>query len=260
MRMRMALVLLIYFMKMKNEKTLIEYTKTQRTIEIASIATFFIIFTLNIEKINQATVSKNLFFLLSAFFAGMIGSDLVSGVVHWAADTWGSPTWPIVGKSLIRSFREHHVDPLAITRHDFIETNGNNCLVSVPVLLTLYFMPINQRHHTFFFMQVTMLSLTFWIFLTNQFHKWSHQNENNTLITVLQNFHLILPRGHHGDHHDLPHMNSYCITTGWLNGPLDRLGFFRRLEGLITFLTKAEPRKSDLKNAEKDLRVLPLTL
>ena len=64
-------------------------------------------------------------------------------------------------------------------------------------------------------------------------------------IRLLQNCGLFLGRSEHAAHHERPYDASYCITTGWCNGPLEAIRFFRRLEAAITRLTGARPRHDD---------------
>jgi hypothetical protein len=209
-----------------------------RWIEIASTLTFISVSALIIWNARGwAHAYPRL--VATAFLVGWVSADFVSGFVHWAADTWGTTDWPLIGQTLIRNFREHHVDPEAITRHDFIETNGTNCLISLPILFWCFWSAPS-------FAVIWMFSMVLWVFATNQIHKWAHQRVRPGWLRGVQRTGLILSPEHHSNHHEAPFLRYYCITAGWLNAPLSVIGFFRGLEILITALTGALPREHDL--------------
>lgn len=172
--------------------------------------------------------------IAAAALCGYIAADFVSGLVHWLADRFGTPETPLIGPAFVRPFREHHVDPEGITRHDFIETNGNNCLVSVPQLaLTFFLLDVYPGQHFRLFILAFILFLSNAVFATNQFHKWAHMANPPALARFLQRIHLIISRGHHQIHHVSPFNTHYCITTGWLNSPLRKLRVFETLEIIL---------------------------
>ena len=85
-----------------------------------------------------------------------------------------------------------------------------------------------------------------------QCHKWSHTYFGlSKWITTLQDLHIILPRKHHRIHHVAPHETYFCITTGWLNFPLEKLRFWGGLEYLIEVATGLKPRVDDLAWAKR---------
>jgi ubiquitin-conjugating enzyme E2 variant len=180
-----------------------------------------------------------------ALFLGILGADLTSGVVHWACDTWGSVRTPILGKLAIRTFREHHVDDKAITRHDFVETNGHNIALSLlPSVIGLFQLEHGTLRSTV--VAMSLFSMALWVGMTSQIHKWAHQDQPPRVVRWLQDSRMILAPHHHDVHHKAPHDSNYCITVGWLNGPFTAIGFFDKLERIITRVTGAKPRGEEL--------------
>lgn len=221
------------------------YHRSTRYVETISIFLFLVTEAfLLLHVIPDLTRSPLV--VIPALFLGYLAADLVSGFVHWLGDTWGTPETPVFGANFIRPFREHHLDQTAITRHDFIETNGSNCLGSLLVLLpTILILLALPRNTWIVFLLSFITSLTLSVFGTNQFHKWAHMAHPPTLIAWLQRKHLILSPEHHALHHRYPHDGDYCITVGWLNPLLEKIYFFRSLERLITVLTGAVARQND---------------
>ena len=218
------------------------YSPAVRRFEIASIAAYAAVMGWLLWRIAPR-IDEKPFLAISALMLGFVAADFLSGFVHWAADTWGTAEWPIIGKALIRPFREHHVDQKEITRHDFVETNGNNCFISLPSATCAALLPDGT---VWFFLATMTFSLCLAIFGTNQFHKWAHTDEPPRIVRLLQRASLILPPEHHAVHHTAPYAKYYCITVGWLNEALFQLRFFQTLEKVITRLTGLIPREDDI--------------
>lgn len=221
------------------------YTKTHERLELFSVLAFLGLVAFTAARLTPFVAGRGWLFTWAALL-GLFGADFVSGFVHWAADTWGSPAWPLVGPALIRPFRHHHVDPVEITRHGFLETNGNNCLVSIPVIGVGAFLPFHGGEPARLAASAFLLSLTLWVFGTNQFHKWAHDAGRPGWVRWLQKTGLILGVEHHNLHHRAPYTRYYCITNGWMNWLLQVTRFFRVLEWAITWTTGAIPRQDDL--------------
>lgn len=231
-----------------------QYTAGKRLQEIVCFSTTLFFMCVNLGYLIYHFRIENCLMIFGAAILGIITADFGSGLVHWGADSYGSVEG-VIGKSFIRPFREHHIDPTSITRHDFIETNGDNFAVTM-------FSQINMAYKFFTFTDAEIQEtynwetyiylLSIFISFTNQFHKWSHTYFGlPRYITILQDLHIILPRKHHRIHHVAPHETYFCITTGWLNYPMEKYGFWTKLEYAIEVVTGTKPRVDDLKWAKK---------
>jgi hypothetical protein len=209
------------------------YGRGHRALEIASIVFVFLALGCLAFRICHAvTGAWGVVYVVATAVTGYLVADFISGVVHWAGDTIGDQNTPIFGPSFVTPFRYHHVDPKDITRHDFIETNGNNCIVVSPVLALL--LMVTPKTTSWFFYLCAVMTFTSWfVFCTNQFHRWAHEDNPTRWVRALQRAGLILSPEHHAIHHASPQDKAYCITVGWLNPVLDKIGFFRACEAIV---------------------------
>jgi ubiquitin-conjugating enzyme E2 variant len=168
--------------------------------------------------------------VLVALPVGVAAIDLLTGIVHWGCDRFGDSETPVVGPLLIRAFREHHVNPGNMVEHDWIETNGEPCFLSAIALAVLAVLAPGVQSGfwaTAVTVVWTMATVGAW---ANQIHKWAHRPDPPRLARVLQRAGLALRPDEHACHHRAPHDSGYCISTGWMNPLLDRLGLWSWLE------------------------------
>lgn len=205
-----------------------------RALDVSAVGALACLLAIATVRLAVATSAGGTWWVLvPALLGAALCADLVSGVVHWTCDRFFSERTPLLGAMLIRPFREHHRDPLAITRHGFFELCGNNALaVVVPVLLLVVAGPPRTGAraiggHAF------VLFFAASVFATNLFHKWAHAGQIGRLAVWLQASGLILSPAAHARHHAGDFSRGYCVTTGWMNRPLDALRLLPRCEAAL---------------------------
>lgn len=173
---------------------------------------------------------------------GALAADGFSGLVHWACDTWGSVRTPLFGPTLIHSFREHHVDPDAMLRHDWVEVNrepGVAAALAVGVMLCGPGAALLARHPL---LHAMLCSFVVFGAAANQLHYWAHAARAPRWVRWLQARRLVVSPEAHARHHRAPNTDAYCISGGWLNPPFDALGVWRALERAVERTTGTRPR------------------
>ncbi|MEZ5978834.1 MAG: fatty acid desaturase CarF family protein [Planctomycetota bacterium] len=176
-------------------------------------------------------------FLIHAF-AVLLLTDLVSGVVHWAEDTFGTERTPVVGPLIIAPNEEHHARPAAMVAKSWWQTSWELWCASAAIVVVAW----------------ALGALTWEVGLfaalcanANQVHKWTHMRRRDVPRPVrwAQRAGLLQsPRGH-AAHHRGAKNTHYCTLTDWLNPLLERVNFWRRLESVTVPLFGA-PRRADL--------------
>jgi plasmanylethanolamine desaturase len=197
------------------------YKTSQRLLECASIALFAALAAFSLWRLSQASGPYFFPVILIAALIAWMAVDLLSGFLHMALDSWGNVRTPIIGHAFIRPFREHHVNPSEMTRHDFIELNGASSFACLPLLLLTASMPLTS--HAWLCLQAVLLFTALAALITNECHKWAHAEAADTppLIRWAQRYRLVLSPEHHRLHHTAPFNSHFCMANGWLNAPLN---------------------------------------
>src|SRR6185436_2525335 len=133
-------------------------------------------------------------------------------------------------------FREHHVDPLAMTRRAFLRVSNSNIVATTVLLAILLCVQTASGAPPSAFADVWVTSLAVAVMATNQFHKWAHLPRVPRLVARLQRVGLILSPVEHARHHCGDHSRAFCVTTGWWNPLLDRIRLFPACERLVALL------------------------
>ncbi|MBT8146142.1 MAG: fatty acid desaturase family protein [Gammaproteobacteria bacterium] len=164
--------------------------------------------------------------------------DFVSGVSHWAEDTFGDENTPLVGKTILAPNEYHHKYPMAFLDKSWLESSSV-LLVFGALLLLIASLDGEIGWQVIFFVAFGVN--------TNQIHKWSHMRPRKVpwIVRQLQRCRILQTQKHHLKHHLKPRNTNFCVVTNHLNYLLDKLGFWRQLEYFLVPLLGA-PRREDL--------------
>lgn len=177
--------------------------------------------------------------VVAAWIAGHALADFVTGVAHWLCDRVFDERFPVLGPLVVQAFRDHHVDPLGITRHNFFGVNGNSALPALPALALLLALPAPTTALGLAALALALGTISSAV-ATNQLHAWAHAPRVPGWVAWAQRRRLILSPRAHAVHHARGFDRSYCVTTGWWNPLLDRSAFFPMLE---RWIARARPQQ-----------------
>lgn len=214
------------------------YSRFQRWLNYLGLATWLVLLALTVHQLSAIRVSGMLWISAVAVLVALPIADFATGFVHWAADNIGREDWPVVG-GFVKPFRNHHVDPEDMVHHRFWEMHGDHFIATLPCFWFMTLLDAGPAGT--FFWKVMWSAVAVFVIATAKFHAWAHSPAPPALVRWLQRRRVILSPQHHARHHTPPYNRNYCITNGWMNGPLRWLRFFEFCEWLMMVSTGTVP-------------------
>ena len=173
---------------------------------------------------------------VSAMLIGYFLADVASGLVHWATDTWFSEKQ--FGR-LIAIAREHHTHPSHILGYRFLENatlgSAPSALLIGPLAVLIAFLP---RSDLLYAIMIVLFLISLTLLFGTSLHNIGHRKAKSPVVKVAQRLRLVITPAYHHVHHSGDQTTRYCTVNGWANPLLDRIGFWRALERLISGITR----------------------
>jgi len=162
---------------------------------------------------------------IGCVFISLLIADFITGVMHWAEDTWLAPGQSaLLDKYVTADNIDHHRYPGKIRAGNYWATNR------VCITLTVVTATVLALCHVTMWEPYFVLAL---LSQSNQVHMWAHSSRPPRPVHVLQRVGLLQPTAMHAQHHKRPYASRFCTMTAYLNPVLDRIEFWRGLEALI---------------------------
>jgi ubiquitin-conjugating enzyme E2 variant len=160
-----------------------------------------------------------------SLFGCLLAVDMISGVLHWAEDTWMAPGQnPLLDRFIVRDNIEHHRRPGGIRGGHYWQTNR------VCIVLAAIAGAVLAACHVHAWQAYAIVALAS---QSNQVHLWSHCSTPPEIVARLQSIGLLQSRAMHAKHHKNPYASNFCTMTNYLNPLLDGIGFWRAIENAL---------------------------
>lgn len=176
------------------------------------------------------------------YIAWILIADFLTGLFHWAEDTYSTNNWkePLLSQVVLPNIN-HHKQPSAIAAMGNVFTRN---YVSVFLFLCVFFVLFLIGFESLDLFCIGLLAS-----FGNEVHVWNHRkaDQNNRLIQFLQDACLVQTRAQHNKHHVTPYDRYYCTLTNVMNAALESIHFWRIVERLLFVLFSLSPARGTQK-------------
>lgn len=200
--------------------------------------------------VNWTKIRPSTIFILASVFVGVLAGDLITGILHWAFDTWFSANTRFL-RRMVLIVREHHIYPDRVFQYSFYHDAGALSvmafLLTSPLFTYAFFRSVSDSRgfHLLYYAVCVAVTISFALVFMFEFHKFGHKRNASQVVRFLQKLNILLSYTHHMKHHSGKHDKNYCLINGHADRTFGAAGGWRALESIISSLTGATPRSDD---------------